>query len=392
MSGEVVQRTPAHGRRVPTQCRAGQSRHRARPADVLSLRDGVPLRQATVRLDSAYPAHMTDTSDPRDTAPDTAAWDALEARAYDAFDHGQLQQASALFGELATLAPEVPYLHYMRGLAHKYLRDWPAALQHALRAQALHASADDASAWNAGIAATALGDWAEARRQWARCGIGLPDGDGPIEHDFGLVSIRLNPWGNGETVFARRIDVVRARLLNVPLPETGHRLFDIVLHDGAKTGERALDDGTVPVFNALQILQRSDHRTFVAFIRCPSADDLDELQAAELPGIGYVEDWTASIVSLCLRCSYGIGHRQDDAADTDHEQGAASNDDWQVERNLGIGAQGKAAVERLLANWVAAGPGRSIDAIESPPCEETAPEQGTVWWRGDGDDEAEGEA
>lgn len=117
---------------------------------------------------------MTDTSDPRDTAPDTAARDALEARAYDAFDHGQLKQASALFGELTTLAPEVPYLHYMRGLAHKYLRDWPAALQHALRAQALHGSADDASAWNAGIAATALGDWAEARRQWTRCGIGLP--------------------------------------------------------------------------------------------------------------------------------------------------------------------------------------------------------------------------
>lgn len=323
---------------------------------------------------------MTDTSDPRDTDPDTAARETLEAQAYAAFNDGELQQASALFGTLATLAPAVPHLHYMHGLAHKYLRDWPASLQANLRAQALQADLDEGAAWNAGIAATALGNWAEARRQWTWCGIRLPEGDGPVDHDFGMISVRLNPWADGETVFARRIDVVRARLMNVPLPESGHRLFDIVLHDGAKTGERALDDGTVPVFNALQILERSDHRTFVVFIRCPSPDDCDALQDAELPGIGYVEDWTASIVSLCLRCSYGIGH-DPDAAGGAHEEGAASNDDWQIERTLGIGAQGKAAVERLLANWVAARPGRAVDAIECPACEETAPEDGTVWWR-----------
>lgn len=323
---------------------------------------------------------MTDTSDPRDTDPDTAAREMLDAQAYAAFNDGQLQQARALFGALLTLAPEVPHLHYMRGLAHKYLRDWPASLQDNLRAQALQADLDEGAAWNAGIAATALGDWAEARRQWTQCGIGLPEGDGPVDHDFGMISVRLNPWAEGETVFARRIDVVRARLMNVPLPESGHRLFDIVLHDGAKTGERALDDGTVPVFNALQILERSDHRTFVVFIRCPSPDDCNALQDADLPGIGYVEDWSASIVSLCLRCSYGVGH-DPGAADSAHDDGAASNDDWQIERTLGIGAQGKAAVERLLANWVAAGPGRVVDAIECPACEETAPEDGTVWWR-----------
>lgn len=335
---------------------------------------------------------MTDPHHTHDIAPDSDALAALEARAYAAFDQGQLQQASALFGELAGHAPHVSYLHYMRGLAHKYLRDWPASLQHNLHAQALQPQLDEGAAWNAGIAATALGDWAEARRQWAHCGITLPEGDGPVERDFGMIGVRLNPWGDGETVFARRIDVVRARLLNVPLPESGHRLFDIVLHDGAKTGERALDDGVVPVFNALQILERSDHRTFVAFIRCPSADDLDTLQAAELPGIGYVEDWTASIVPLCLRCSYGVGHVHGDG-DSAHEDDAASNDDWQIERTLGIGAQGKAAVERLLADWVAAGPGRGVDAIECPACEETAPEDGTVWWRDvtDGQDEDEDE-
>ncbi|HDS1656789.1 TPA: hypothetical protein QEL76_004789, partial [Stenotrophomonas maltophilia] len=93
---------------------------------------------------------------------------ALEARAYDAFHEGDLQQAVALFGELIALAPEVPYLHYMRGLAHKYLRDWAASLQDNLQSEQLRGEFDVATAWNAGIAATGMADWAEARRQWTR--------------------------------------------------------------------------------------------------------------------------------------------------------------------------------------------------------------------------------
>jgi hypothetical protein len=296
----------------------------------------------------------------------------LEQQAYAAFGKGELHEAARLFGKLVEQQPAVAHLHYMLGLAHKYLRDWPASLRDNLRVQELREEFDESSAWNAGIAATALGDWTEARRQWMRCGIGVPEGDGPIEGDFGLVSIRLNPWGDGETVFARRIDVVRARLLNVPLPESGHYLFDIVLHDGAKTGERRIENGTVPVFNALARLVPSDHRTYVAFVRCDSSEDIEDLGNATLPGIGYVEDWTGSIVHYCLRCSYGAPHRHDDADD---------EREWQGERNLGIGAQSKAAVTRLLKEWASRGAGRHVDGIETRECTPPQPEQGCVWWR-----------
>jgi hypothetical protein len=315
---------------------------------------------------------------------DKAALNALYERAYATFDNGDLHQASAMFGELAMHRPNVAYLHYMRGLAHKYLRDWPASLEHNLRAQQVEEEFDEASAWNAGIAATAMGDWAEARRQWARCGMTVPDGEGPIDTDFGMISVRLNPWGNGETVFARRIDIVRAQLLNVPLPESGHRLFDIVLHDGAKTGERTLNGATVPVFNVLQTLQRSDHQTFVAFVRCPTVEDKEALEQAELPGIGFVEDWTHSIRHLCLRCSYGVPHGAGE-----HREGDALNDDWTVERHLGIAAQGEAAVQRLLADWVAGGDGRQVDAVEHRQVVVSGPREGSVWWRGFEDEENE---
>lgn len=313
--------------------------------------------------------------------PDPPEAQTLEERAYDAFDRGELDEASRLFAELAAQQPTTAYLHYMLGLTHKYRRDWPASLHHNLRAQELREEFDASSAWNAGIAATALGDWAEARQQWTRCGIRIPEGQGPIEDDFGLVSIRLNPWGNGETVFARRIDVVRARLLNVPLPESGHRLFDIVLHDGAKTGERQIEGNTVPVFNGLARLSPSDYRTFVVFVQCNSPEDIEELQKATLPGIGYVEDWTRSIHHYCLRCSYGTPHQHDKDA---------SEQDWETERNLGIASQSKAAVTRLLEEWASRAPGRHVDGIESRDCAVPAPEQGVVWWRGP-DEEVEDE-
>ncbi|MDR0181548.1 tetratricopeptide repeat protein [Lysobacter arvi] len=307
---------------------------------------------------------------------------ALEARAYDTFDTGRLTHAAALFGDALARKPDAIHLHYMKGLAHKYLGEWSQSLQHNLRAIALNGEFEQSMAWNAAIAATGLGDWDEARRQWERCGIRIPPGSGPIEGDFGLASIRLNPWHGGETVWARRIDPVRARLLNVPLPESGHRLFDIVLHDGAPTGRRRTGDGdrTAPVFNVLDTLAESDFDTYVAFVRCDSPEDLDDLTDATLPGIGYVEDWTRSVVHYCLRCSYGSPHAHHDAAPPD---------DWAIERNLGIGAQGKAAAVRLLTQWASRGPGRHVDGIETPRLERPARSQDRTWWRGEDEDDDE---
>ncbi|RYZ72823.1 MAG: hypothetical protein EOP91_07100 [Lysobacteraceae bacterium] len=306
-----------------------------------------------------------------------AEFDQLMDRAYAASGAGRLHEASRHFAALLEARPDSHNFHYMRGLVHKYLRDWPTSLQHNLRAVETAKEPDQASQWNAGIAATALGDWATARRQWIAAGIRLPEGDGPIDSDFGLASVRLNPWSDGETVFARRVDVVRARLLNVPLPESGYRFGDIVLHDGAPTGRRATGGTTVPVFNVLQRLAPSDFRTFTAFVRCDTPAARDELLAMSLPGIGYLEDWTDSIVRYCLRCSHGTPHSHDKGGD-----GA-----WQSDRNLGIAAQSRAAVDRLLENWKAAGKGRQVDGVESREHAVPVPEDGQVWWRGPEDDE-----
>ncbi|KAF1721732.1 hypothetical protein CSC75_05840 [Pseudoxanthomonas wuyuanensis] len=301
----------------------------------------------------------------------------LHDRAYEAMDQGALGEASQHFAELLQHRPDAAHYHYMRGLAHKYLMDWPTALRHNLRAIELGNGKNEAEHWNAAIAATALGQWEQARQLWKACGVRIDEGSGPIDDDFGVAVVRLNPWHGGETVFMRRIDPVRARLLNVPLPESGHRFGDIVLHDGASTGTRFDGDRQVPVFNELERLVPSGFQTFAAFVSCDSPADLKDLLAASAPGIGFAEDWTGSITYYCLRCSYGAPHKHSENADNQ----------WQPERNLGIAAQSRLSVEKLLEDWAAKGAGRSIEGIETRELAAPEPEEGSAWWCGPEDEE-----
>jgi hypothetical protein len=300
----------------------------------------------------------------------------LHKRAYEAMDQGELREASQRFDRLLRHAPNDRYYHYMRGLAHKYLMDWPTSLHHNLRSIELADEMSEGEHWNAAIAATALGLWEQVRQLWASCGIHIEPGSGPIEGNHGVAVVRLNPWCGGETVFVRRIDPVRARLLNVPLPESGHRFGDIVLHDGASMGTRFDGEEEVPVFNELERLVPSGFQTFVVFVSCDRPEDLEALLKATAPGIGYAEDWTRSITYYCLRCSYGAAHRH--AEDTD--------DGWRPDRNLGIAAQSRFSVEKLLRDWIAAAPGRRLDGIETRELAPPQQEQGGVWWQAPEDD------
>jgi tetratricopeptide (TPR) repeat protein len=299
----------------------------------------------------------------------------LQQRAAAALDSGQLLEAKHLYARLVELRPEGDAFHYRLGLVHKYLRDWPAALALNLRALALAGEHDEGASWNAGIAATALGDWAQARRQWLACGIDLDPGEGPVEENFGPIGLRLNPWSSSETVFATRIDPARARISNVPLPASGHRFGDIVLHDGSQVGERAFYDHKVPVFNELQRLQASPFPTFTAFVVCENPEDLEALPGFAVEGVAMAEDWTRGLRHKCLRCDYGIPHQ--------HRRHAAGQDDeWNLDRTLGVAAHRVENVRELLEAWVAAAPAqRRFEAVESREQPVPDPSGAGVWWR-----------
>ena len=290
--------------------------------------------------------------------------EALAARAHADFAQGDLAAAARGFDALAALAPSDADCARMQGEVRKYLRDWPESLERSLHALSLDATAtsDDAvthpdAHWNAGIAATAVGDWAEARRQWTACGIALPPGDGPIADRFGVAALRLEPWGRAATVFARRIDPVRAQLIGVPPPECGYRYGDILLHDCVPLGERRFLQSRVPIYAALQRLIVSEYPGFAATVVCRTQSDLDALLAMRVPGIAYAEDWAAA-------------DARDDAAQQ------------RMRHRIGIAAQSRRSVLRLIERWREDGDGRYCEGIEGGEhALVDPPERGVAWWR-----------
>jgi hypothetical protein len=301
----------------------------------------------------------------------------LAKDAYAAFDKGSLSQASKLFAELCLEVPDHPDSAYMLGLAEKYRCNWVQSLEANLNALKNSSDENEGALWNAAIAATALGNKDLANELWVRAKVRLPPGENDGPTNWGVCSIRLNAWSDGETLFAERLCPVSAKLLNVPFPESGYRFGDVVLNDGARTGERRYGDVIVPVLNALTLLERSMFETFSVFIQTPSSEALTELLASTSDSIPFIEDWTKSVRVICRRCSYGVAHQHA----TEHKHVESSDSD--TERNVGFAAASREVVEQALARWQLKFRDAKVDAVIEHNNQPSMPEDGFVWWRSD---------
>jgi hypothetical protein len=247
-------------------------------------------------------------------------------------DDGDLDGAERHYRRAAELSPEWSVPHYNLGLLCKYQRRWAESAD--LNRKAVALAPDDKGAWwNLGIAATAVGDWTEARRAWAACGLQPPPGNGPPEFRFGWTPVRLDPEGDAEVVWADRIDPARARILSVPLPWSRHNHGAIVLTDGAADGHRLVNGRQYPVFNVLQVLIPSSLRKYVLELATTDAATVEALaRCADELGAA-AEDWGRSTNILCAECSRGTPHEHPDAeaAPAHPHCGLAARDDEHAE-------------------------------------------------------------
>ena len=264
---------------------------------------------------------------------------------------------------------------YDRGMYAKWRSDWRACVEYNETALALlppDGLEGEPAAWNLAIAATALGEWARARRAWSAFGVPLPptdQPDTPVDADFGLAPVRLNPeprfvgqqhvvvdgrsWAT-EVVWGQRLCPARVRIVNVPSPESGHRFGDVVLHDGDTLGTRRLGEHEVGVFNEIGLWQRCPTPTLTVALHAPDQAALKELSELFTGAGGAAEDWGSTLRMLCKACSEGSpgAHHDHDAAST-----------WSPGRQVGVSAEPEAA-GALLQKWAEAGPGRSVEDLE----------------------------
>lgn len=273
------------------------------------------------------------------TAADRA--EALHQEALGLGDGGETDAALARYLAALELDESRSSTHYNVGLIYKYRREWAQSLRYNRRSVELEPGSEGAQ-WNLAIAATALRDWRTARSVWHALGLPIAPGEAPIAEDFGTTPVRLNADGEGEVVWARRIDPVRARILSIPFPASGFRHGDVVLHDGAPVGYRLRDGTEYPVFNVLELFEASAYGTYEAMLRVGKPEDLAELEALCEALQIECEDWTSNVRVLCRQCSEGRPHEQHD-----HDRA----DEWQDRRAVGLAATDETSVRAVLDRW-----------------------------------------
>jgi len=278
----------------------------------------------------------------------------LHAQGEKLSEEGKTSAAIEKYLEAIACDPESAESYYNVGLIYKYRGEWERSFALNQKANELDPE-DEAARWNLAIAATALRNWDVARKKWKEHGMSLEGTSGPIEMDFGITPVRLNPDDNGEVVWATRIDPARARIESIPFPESGFRHGDVVLNDGAAVGYRQVGDQEYPVLNVLELFERSVFETRVACVSVEDPSDLESLDRIFSESRSCVEDWTVNVRTICRQCSEGRPHEHHD-----HELEA----EWPTERRLGIAAHPTDDVRELLDRWQDESKGRVL-SIES---------------------------
>lgn len=256
-------------------------------------------------------------------------------------DDGKDMEAIDAYLKAIEFDPGKSESFYNIGLIYKYRGDWTESLEYNARAYELDPE-DESARWNMAIAATALRRWDIARNAWKDNGIALEGNSGPINMNFGMTPIRLNPDDSGEVVWATRIDPVRARIDSIPYRESGFKHGDVVLHDGAAVGYRKVGEQEYPVFNVLELFEPSDYSTVIASVKIGSDEDLERLKELFSETPHDFEDWTTTIRSICRQCSEGKPH--------DHHDKELA-DEWISERTLGIAVYEGRSILNIFEIW-----------------------------------------
>ncbi len=262
-------------------------------------------------------------------------------------ERGDRGGAELAYRGAIVISPEWSVPYFNLGLIFKQQGRWEDALDVNKKVVQL-APGDTGAWWNLGIAATALGNWVQARRAWSACGLNPPPGDGPPDFNFGTTAVRLDPDGVGEVVWAHRIDPARSRIISVPLPGTDYNHGDVLLTDGAPDGHRVVNGRELPVFNVLTRLSRSPFRKFVVELASASPERVDALvHHAEVMG-GAAEHWGQSTRILCADCSRGVPHEHEPA------------DSAPAHPHCGLAARDATHADTIITAWLDSVPGLDV--------------------------------
>lgn len=223
------------------------------------------------------------------------------AQGYEAFEAKDWPRAGDLLASAAARldGKAAKTAWFDAALAYKFARNWARAYEAGkIAVTYVKRGAEEPAYWNLGTAATILRDWDTARDAWAGYGLAPFPGTDQIDAEFGPTCIRLGDVE--EVVWAVRLCPTRARVVSVPF-NPSRRFGEVVVHDGAPSGERVVGDVTVPVFDEVALFEPSDAATLSVLVT-GGPGELEALaESFARRRLGF--EVLASRVDLCACCS-----------------------------------------------------------------------------------------
>ncbi|MEM9991280.1 MAG: hypothetical protein AAF738_05910 [Bacteroidota bacterium] len=139
--------------------------------------------------------------------------------------------------------------------------------------------------WNLGLAAVVLQRWKTMRLAWQQLGHTQPNLSK-------WIPVQMAHQRFKEVVWVKPLDLVRARVESIPHPFSRRRYGEIILHDRSSIGNLIVEQRQVPIYQEVELLERSFFDTYSVLLHTNDINHIDLLnrlcQKAEL---GF-DNWT----------------------------------------------------------------------------------------------------
>lgn len=193
---------------------------------------------------------------------------------------GQLARAMALDEETLQAYPGATSFRLRLAAVARELGEWNTALEALERAaEALPPGNHD---WDCMVAATVLGRWDSVRAAANRLDLELPDGEGPVELDLGVIRCEfIEPSGRRERYWARRTSPCGARIIEIAMPEDPQHFRDVIVFEPSDLDAhlRETNERHRPCFEVVAILEPGLHRAFLLRGFDPGEERFEQLRA-----------------------------------------------------------------------------------------------------------------
>lgn len=196
---------------------------------------------------------------------------------------GDIYHAVKVYKKAGRTNPNWGRPFFRLSLIYKERKEWKPTFHYSKKAVECDEGNKEAW-WNLSLAATVLQHWKTRQEAWTKLG--------HTRQAIKMLPIELTARNFREVVWARQIDLVRARIESIPHPFSGRRYGEVILHECKSAGNMVMGTKTIPIYKEVQRLERSFFDTYSVLLHTDKSSDIDLLDKLCLDADLGFDNWS----------------------------------------------------------------------------------------------------